>query len=537
MHNVDHKKIQLELESLIRRKFNRGKKTDDKVIANKEINDADKVSESKVVEAITAGNDTSNAIKNKAHLPLEETDNDVSLGTRNMGTGEKMGEAAFSSPLGNNAENKEVVTIGRETQAKQTTIEIHDSAVLPNKSSIETVVKSNNSARPANKYAAVGQMISMIEYRKLKRDYDAALADIAAQNEIIKASVTNDVYKRLEAELQSAKVTIAQKEKEIKNSVSLEAYKKMQGELESANGFMTSQKSRLDNSVSKSDYKNVTKELEAAESMITRLRCKNSDEYTKLRASIGGIKKELESSKEMVALRETTIGKLRRDIERKDKTIERLEMRIQHLEDKAKASGKVLDSSTMQAKIEDAKKRQEALREKFMSPHRLKKKQSVTDSLRDFDALALSPAGRRSRSHSKKSKSKPDLPPARKKDRDSRIHQSDAGIRRSRRSPSPFLPEGSTSKKNERREMNSSMLTPRRNGKSTVDDATNEVMSHSFDKSSMRFVAVTDDYQIEPPSTSSGRRSQRRLSRSKERRVPTAVEKKEWSEGEFKDWL
>ncbi|KAG7359540.1 hypothetical protein IV203_034638 [Nitzschia inconspicua] len=49
----------------------------------------------------------------------------------------------------------------------------------------------------------------------------------------------------------------------------------------------------------------------------------------------------------------------------------------------------------MQAKIDDAKKRQAALREKFVSLHRVKKTASSPQTDRDFEALALSPAGRK----------------------------------------------------------------------------------------------------------------------------------------------
>lgn len=107
----------------------------------------------------------------------------------------------------------------------------------------------------------------------------------------------------------------------------------------------------------------------------------------------GRLKAKLEASRSALAAKDKSIIDLRRELRRRDKTIERLDQRVQSLEDRSKASGKVLQGAAMQAKIDEARKRQTALREKFVS-NRLNRNTTVSASGLDFAALALSPADR-----------------------------------------------------------------------------------------------------------------------------------------------
>jgi 5-bromo-4-chloroindolyl phosphate hydrolysis protein len=231
--------------------------------------------------------------------------------------------------------------------------------------------------------------ISIQEFDKLSQELETLRSIISAQDSAIKHSVSRKDYKKLAQELESAKSAVKSRDEIISNSVRIEDFEKVMQELQSAKStIVTSNKVNND---SEEVYRNLLNELETAKSVIvdrdTAL-IEMTKQWDKAKANIASLKSQC-------GAKEKSILNLRHELDRRDKTIERLEDRIQHLEDRSNVDCRVLEKSSMDAKINDAKKRQAALRKKFLSPHRIKK--NIEKPGRDYDALALSPAGGKQR--------------------------------------------------------------------------------------------------------------------------------------------
>jgi Subunit CCDC53 of WASH complex len=271
--------------------------------------------------------------------------------------------------------------------------------------------------------------VRMEEYKRLLSKLEVARSDIAAKQKLIDESVRMVDFVNLSEELESARATIAVKSTTLQESVSKQDYNKLRGEVRSLKERLKMQDLALEDSVALEEYEGLSKEVDQRDGIIGEL----EREIQKLKKELGSLRilfvekedlihqfkkdgeKKAQHIEELMSQMKT-LGQLKRDVEQKDKRIEEFTRRIQTLE-KFKKEGEqkdrqiedlthqvqmlekrhtaqVQDSATMQAKIEEAKQRQAALREKFQSPHRVKKAASAPQTDREFEALALSPAVR-----------------------------------------------------------------------------------------------------------------------------------------------
>ncbi len=256
------------------------------------------------------------------------------------------------------------------------------------------------------------------------------------------------------------------------------------------------------------------------------------------------LKGKLDLARASIEIKDKSIMEFKRELSRRDKTIERLEQRIQSLEDRSKATGRVLESATMQAKIDEAKKRQAALREKFMSPNRLQRNTTISASGMDFAALALSPADRSRRY--KQSRLRNSRAGGDRTGKTSGARRSDLvdGSTVSSRSLDSGLPRSIVdwssdddgtldtieTKKNEK-----PLKRP-----SEGDETAKKVILSLFDSWSARQFTQSDPQSPKSPSnraSGSAEASPRRGHRRADERVLGPVERKEWDAGEEKESL
>jgi hypothetical protein len=233
----------------------------------------------------------------------------------------------------------------------------------------------------------ISNRVKIAEFEKLRGELTSAWASIERSEKIINNSVRRDVYQKACQDLKNAKETIASFEMTIQGLIDKKEHEKVLNELNSAKANLSLMEGRVERSVTIDEYEKISKELD-----------KRYEEIAVLKKELHVTKKELKYSSGLMAEKTKALEEMGRNLVKKDEAIQHLKHCVHQMERKEKRqNGQVLGSTSMQTKIEDEKRRQAKLREKYASPHRVKRTVTQPTTDRDFEALALSPAGNHQR--------------------------------------------------------------------------------------------------------------------------------------------